>query len=52
MGLSITGSLAVLVKAKKAGQLNNVRSAIEKLRVNGYRYSEKLVERVILLAGE
>ena len=52
MGLSITGSLAVLVKAKKAGQLNNVRAAIEKLQLNGYRYSEKLVERVILLAGE
>ena len=52
IGLEITGSLAVLIKAKKAGLLEKIRPAIDQLQAHGYRYSGKLVERVLLLAGE
>ena len=52
MGLSITGSLAMLIKAKKAGLLNSIKPAIQQLQASGYRYSGRLVEKVLLLAGE
>ncbi|WP_404831019.1 DUF3368 domain-containing protein [Endozoicomonas euniceicola] len=50
MGLTTTGSLGMLVKAKKTGY-TNVRAAIKQLQASGYRYSGGLVDRVLLLAG-
>ena len=51
-GIAVTGSLAVLLKAKKMGVIPLVKSVIEKLQQYNYRYSEALVARVLEKAGE
>ncbi|WOG27509.1 DUF3368 domain-containing protein [Endozoicomonas sp. 8E] len=43
MGLNITGSLALLIKAKRAGLLETIKPAITRLQNDGYRYSGRLV---------
>ena len=52
MGVNITGSLAMLIKAKRAGLLPMIKPAIKHLQACSYRYSEALVSRILTLAGE
>ena len=52
MGISITGSLAMLLKAKQKGLLTDIKPAINTLRSYGYRYSNALVDRVVAISGE
>jgi len=51
-GMSITGSSAILLKAKVSGIIQEVRPLIEKLSDHGYRMSDRLVMEVLKRAGE
>lgn len=52
LGLSVTGTLGVLVKAKRLGIIEAVRPLLSEIRNNGF-YISNAVERVVLeQAGE
>jgi predicted nucleic acid-binding protein len=51
-GIAVTGSLGVLLDAKRAGKLDSVTEAVERLRRHGAWLSDALVNRALSLAGE
>lgn len=51
-GIAVTGSLGVLLDAKRAGKLDSVTEAVERLRRHGAWLSDALVDRALALAGE
>jgi predicted nucleic acid-binding protein len=51
-GLKVTGTLGILLLAKKRGLITSVRPYIESLRKNGFRISEGILERILKEAGE
>jgi len=52
LGLTLTGTLGVLLKAKREGLLSEVRPVVEAVRQGGVRLADALVEEVLVLAGE
>jgi len=52
LGLKITGSLGVLISAKKSGQLKSIKPIIEKIRASDFRISAKLEEAILKLSDE
>ncbi len=51
-GLEVTGSLGVLVQAKKVGRLPSLRVAIAGLQARGVWLAREVVEQALRLAGE
>lgn len=51
-GIPVTGSLGLLLDAKRAGRLDSVTEAVERLRRHGAWLSDGLVDRALALAGE
>lgn len=51
-GIAVTGTAAVLVKAKRAGEVTAVKPLLNMLAQSGYRLSSKLVNEVLKLSGE
>jgi predicted nucleic acid-binding protein len=52
VGLALTGTLGVLLRAKQVGLVVAVASLIDKLRLQGIWLSEAVVAGVLRLAGE
>ena len=52
LGLTVTGTLGILVQAKIAGQLPSVRDAIVVLEHRGMWIAPNLAAKAISLAGE
>jgi len=52
LGLTITGTLGILVKAKQRGLISEVRPYIEQLRHGGIRIGDVLFARALELAEE
>lgn len=52
LGLPITGTLGVLLKAKQLGYVPEVKPLILQLRQNGIRLSDALTKRMLELADE
>jgi predicted nucleic acid-binding protein len=52
LGLSLTGTMGVLLKAKEAGLIDRLEPLIRKIRAAGIRLGNELVRRVLELAGE
>jgi predicted nucleic acid-binding protein len=52
LGLTITGTLGVLLRAKNQGFISEIGSLIEEMRKGGIRFSDDLVARTLKLAGE
>ena len=52
LGLLVTGTLGVLLKAKNEGSLTEIAPPIEALQQGGIRLGRELVDRVLVLAGE
>jgi len=52
VGLPVTGSLGILLKAKELGKIDAVEPLIESLQLKGIRLSEVLVDQVLKLAHE
>ena len=52
LGIPVTGSLVVLLKAKKTGVIPSVKSVVEQLQLHNYRYSKALIAQLLENAGE
>ena len=52
LGLKITGTLGVLLKAKQLGLITSFTAMAEKMRTQGIRYSPELVARLAARVGE
>jgi len=52
MGLSLIGTVGILVRAKRDGLLPEVRPVLQMLSQSGFYLSEPLKREVLLLAGE
>jgi len=51
-GLNVTGSLGILVKARKLGLLTNLGHCISKMRIKGIWVSDALVRKSLDTVGE
>jgi predicted nucleic acid-binding protein len=51
-GLRVTGTLGVLLKAKRVGLLPSVAEAVADLRTAGMWIADELAENIIAQAGE
>jgi uncharacterized protein len=52
LGLQVTGTLGVLLKAKEQGWIPSFREAVMQMQRNGIFYHPSLVEKLQRLAGE
>lgn len=52
LGLRVSGTLGLLVKAKAAGVIPTVKPLIATLEANGFYLSQAVKERILRLAGE
>ena len=52
LGLTVTGTLGVLVKAKKMGYVDSVNSVLTRMQENGFYVSPSVVDIVLRQAGE
>lgn len=52
LGLVVTGTLGVLVKAKRSGLLDSVEPWLVRFRDAGFRYSPEVEEALLRAAGE
>ena len=47
VGLKITGTLGILIRAKEKGMINSLNSEIEKLKAVNFRMSNVLIEKIL-----
>lgn len=52
VGLAVIGTLGVLVRAKRKGELAAIRPLIDRLRASGQRLSHSAVAQALAAAGE
>lgn len=52
LGLSVTGTLGILLRARKAGLIPSFRAAADRMRAQGIFYNPALIERLALTVGE
>ncbi len=52
MGLSLIGTIGVLVKAKQAGMIPALKPLLDSLELNGFSLSEPLKAEALKLVGE
>lgn len=52
MGVKITGSLGVLVAAKRKGLIQTIKLIIGKIQETNFRISKELVDRVLQIVDE
>lgn len=52
LGLKVTGTIGVLLKAKREGIIPEIVSVLEKMKKNGFYISESLEQLVLEQAGE
>lgn len=52
MGIQITGSLGVIVAAKKKGHLVTIKPILEKIEETNFRVSEELIQRLLKKVDE
>ena len=50
--LNFTGTLGVIMKAKKKTIIPSVSEVVEKLKLNKFRMSDRLIDRILRLSGE
>jgi len=52
LGLRVTGTLGILLRARKLGLIEGLREELNKLRETGFRISKSLEEEILKAAGE
>ncbi len=52
LGLSVTGTLGILLKAKQAGWIPSFREAVTGMQAQGIRYHPALIEKLAASIGE
>lgn len=50
LDLTVTGTVGVLVEAKRAGLVSDIRSVLENMRSHGYYFSDSLIDAALRLA--
>lgn len=50
--LNVTGSIGILLKAKKEGAISNVTDLLRLMRKNGYWFSDEIIREAGKIAGE
>ncbi len=51
-GISVTGTAAVLIKAKEIGAMQSVKPLLRQLHDHGYRLADSLVTEILMRVGE
>lgn len=52
LNLNITGTLGVLLRAKKEGIIPSINPILEKIQQTNFRYSQKVLAEILFLAKE
>ena len=52
LGLSVTGTLGVIIKAKQEGLIDSVKEIIDQILLDGLFMDDRLINRVLESAGE
>ncbi len=52
LGLTVTGTLGVLIKAKQSGIISSVKNVITKIQSNGFYINENIIKLALKQAGE
>ena len=52
LGLSVTGTLGVIIRAKNTGQIQSIKPYLEKIRKTNFRISEELEQIALKEANE
>ncbi|MGK7389605.1 MAG: DUF3368 domain-containing protein [Candidatus Cyclobacteriaceae bacterium M2_1C_046] len=52
MGLTITGTLGIIVKAKQLGKINSIKPYLEKIQNTNFRISNELITVILKNSGE
>lgn len=52
LGFKITGTLGVLIKAKKTGLIKELKPYIETLLASGFRVSQNIIDEILLKCNE
>jgi predicted nucleic acid-binding protein len=52
LGLRLTGTLGILLKAKQLGVLPSVKQSLDELRKTDFRISQHIIDRMVKEAGE
>jgi len=52
LSLNVTGSIGILLKAKKEGKISNVTDLLRLMRKNGYWFSDEIIHEAGKIAGE
>lgn len=52
LGIRVTGTLGVIIKAKKSGIIPSIKPSLKKIRETDFRISEELEKAVLKEAGE
>ncbi len=52
IGLNLTGTIGVLIKAKQNGYIDNVMPIVQMMEQNGIYYSKQLKEQIRRITGE
>lgn len=47
LGLTVTGTMGVLIKAKRMGVISSVKEALKKIQNNGFYISDELVKLIL-----
>lgn len=52
MGFAVTGTLGMLVKAKQAGVIGQIKPLLDKLPQTDFRISDTVIAKILEIAGE
>ncbi len=52
LGLEITGTLGVIIKAKQNGLITSIKPFLKQLKQTNFRITDSLIEEALKLAGE
>ena len=52
MGLNVTGTIGILLRAKFKGKIGSLKEELDKLKATGFWLSEELYKRILEEVGE
>jgi predicted nucleic acid-binding protein len=52
LGIEITGTIGVIVKAKQNGVISSIKPYLDKIRKNGFHLTVEIEKQALLIAGE
>lgn len=52
LNLNYTGTLGIILKAKREGLLSSIRPILEKIQMTNFRFSDKILNEILKEADE